>query len=61
MRGRPAGAQPAVKPGLGRTGSVGAGRGRSVPVGAGRGWSGSRNVRKSEAVGYAGISGVPNL
>jgi hypothetical protein len=43
------------------TGPDGVGRGRTGSVGAGRGWSGSRNVRKSEAVGYAGVSGVPNL
>ncbi len=44
---------------MGRTGLGGLGS-----VKAGRGWSGSRNVRYSEAVGYArmsGHSGAPNL
>ncbi len=43
------------------TGSDGFGRGQTGSVGAGWSWSGSRNMRKSEAVGYAGISCVPNL
>ncbi len=58
MLGRPGGALPAVKLERGRTGSVGAGRGWSGPDGAGRGVG---TLRKSEAVGYAGTSGVPNL